>query len=210
MVGDFTSGKGDDQEQGIDGATISNISSALPAALPLRPNIVLLHAGTNDMTLDLNVSSAPARLSCLIDEIFGGCPDAAVLVAKIIASQDNTTDARIAPYNEAVGEMVESRKMAGEHVQIVDMQNALSPAEYNDTLHPNDQGYATMAKLWYEGIVEVDDAGWVGLPVNVENQTNVLRSNHTNGASSKRSGRIVRNWSLLFWILGPGMCLSRI
>jgi lysophospholipase L1-like esterase len=139
----------DNQEQVIDGATISNISSALPAALPLRQNIVLLHAGTYDMSIKLNVSSAPARVSSLIDRIFGGCPDAVVLVAKTMASPLNTTDSRIGPYNGVVGRMVEMRKMVGEHAQIVDMQNALLPDQYNDTLHPNDEGYKTMARLWY-------------------------------------------------------------
>jgi lysophospholipase L1-like esterase len=71
MVGLYTSGNmTDNQEQGIDGATISNISSALPPASSVRPNVVLLHAGTNDMNLDLKVSSAPARLSSLIDQNF--------------------------------------------------------------------------------------------------------------------------------------------
>ena len=79
MVGDFTSGTGsDDHEQGIDGATIVNLSAVLPATVPFLTNIALLHAGTDDMAQDLDVSSAPARLSCLIDQIFGGCPDAAV------------------------------------------------------------------------------------------------------------------------------------
>jgi lysophospholipase L1-like esterase len=171
MVGYFTSGTMfDNQEQGIDGATIS----LCPLLSPLRcpcPNVVLLHAGTNDMNLDLNVSSAPARLSCLIDQIFGGCPDAAVVVAKIIASPNATTNARIGPYNEAVGEIVGMRKSKGQHVQIVDMQNALPPDQYNDTLHPNNEAYATMASLWYEGIVEVNELRWIGIPVTVGNQT---------------------------------------
>lgn len=55
------------------------------------------------MNLGINVSSAPARLTCLIDEIFGGYPDAAVLVAKILLSPNATTNARIGPYNEVIG-----------------------------------------------------------------------------------------------------------
>ena len=173
MVGLYTSGNmTDNQEQGIDGATISVISSALPPALALRPNIVLLHAGTNDMNLNLNVSSAPARLNSLIDRILTGCPDASVLVAKIIHSPNATTNARIWPYDNAVGEMVANRTRAGEHVLLVDMQNALPANQYNDTLHPNDEGYKTMAGLWYRGIEMVTEAGWIGRPVNVDDGTN--------------------------------------
>ncbi|KAK3616372.1 hypothetical protein LTR56_025995 [Elasticomyces elasticus] len=46
-VGTLTSGTDDNQEQGIDGATIAQIQAAVAPALALRPNVVLLHAGTN-------------------------------------------------------------------------------------------------------------------------------------------------------------------
>jgi lysophospholipase L1-like esterase len=50
MVGHYTSGNmADPEEQGIDGATIQKVIDNVRSALQLRPNVVLLHAGTNDM-----------------------------------------------------------------------------------------------------------------------------------------------------------------
>lgn len=50
MVGHYTSGNmADPEEQGIDGATIQQVIDNVRSALQLRPNVVLLHAGTNDM-----------------------------------------------------------------------------------------------------------------------------------------------------------------
>ena len=168
MVGDFTSGTMEDnQEQGIDGATIANISTALPPALPLRPNVVLLHAGTNDMNRDLDVGNAPNRLSSLIDQIFGGCPDAAILVAQIININYTNIQPLVETYNAGVGQMVQNRVSLGQHVQIVDMENAIPLVDMADALHPNDNGYAIMAQLWYNGLVQANNQGWIGTPVNV-------------------------------------------
>ena len=53
---------------------------------------------------------------------------------------------------------VQARASAGKHVVLVDMYSAfVSDANYKDTLfadrlHPNDSGYALMAKVWYEAL----------------------------------------------------------
>jgi hypothetical protein len=39
----------DPDEQGIDGATIQQVTDNVQSALQLRPNVILLHVGTNDM-----------------------------------------------------------------------------------------------------------------------------------------------------------------
>ena len=116
-------------------------------------------------------------------------------------------NALIGPYNEAVGVMVESKKSAEQQVQIVDMKTALASDQYNDTLHPNNSSYATMAKLWIQG----NGMGWVGLLVNLSNQTSspVIVRNMTNAAVLMRSSRVMSTWILLFWILGPDIGLSR-
>jgi len=53
----------------------------------MRPNVVLLHIGTNDMarpeTPEEKWVDAPKRLAALLDDVLNVCPDAAVLVAKI-------------------------------------------------------------------------------------------------------------------------------
>jgi lysophospholipase L1-like esterase len=50
MVGRMISGNmADPDEQGIDGATIQQVTDNVQSALQLRPNVILLHVGTNDM-----------------------------------------------------------------------------------------------------------------------------------------------------------------
>ena len=50
MVGLYTSGNmPEPQMQGISGATIASIQQNIGPALAFQPNLVTLHAGTNDM-----------------------------------------------------------------------------------------------------------------------------------------------------------------
>jgi hypothetical protein len=48
------------------------------------PHTVLLHIGTNDILQNFNVSTAPSRLSTLIDHVTNAAPTAEVFVAQII------------------------------------------------------------------------------------------------------------------------------
>lgn len=85
-----------------NGAVISTIAGFATPELTKRPNVVLLHAGTNDMGKPTDPTTAPQRLANLIDQILSTCPDATVLVALIIPSLDPTIQSRINTYNPAV------------------------------------------------------------------------------------------------------------
>jgi len=172
MIGSQHAGNmSNNANEGHNGLTISQIQTYLtgPQALPARPNIVLLHAGTNDMYQNYSVSTAPDRLSNMIDQIYAACPDAVVLVALIVHSGFNVTNNNIIQYNNALQtRVISSLTAAGKHVVMVDMYNTLDPAaDFADSLHPNDLGYAKMAGVWYEGIQKAQVAKWIGLPVKV-------------------------------------------
>ncbi|KAL4946967.1 SGNH hydrolase-type esterase domain-containing protein [Aspergillus filifer] len=153
----------DPDNEGYNGATISEIASKCGAALDMRPNVVLLHAGTNDMNRPSDPDTAPERLGELIDQIIT-CPDAAVLVAKIIPATNTETMARIDTYNSQVPDVVAARANKGKQVMVVDM-TVLTTAELNDGLHPTDAGYKHMGDIWYSAIVEAGEKGWISDPV---------------------------------------------
>jgi lysophospholipase L1-like esterase len=111
----------DNNNEGHDGAPIDQIASFATAVLLQQPNVVLLHAGTNDMNLPLDPTTAPDRLGNLIDQIIAACPDALILVAQIISSGSATTQQNIIQYNAAIPELVAARQANGSHVMIVDM-----------------------------------------------------------------------------------------
>lgn len=166
MIGGLLSGTmANSNNDGYNGATIDQISSNVDTASALAelPNVVLLHAGTNDMNLNSDVAGAPTRLGNLIDKIIAASPNATVFVAKIISSRNAATQARIVDYNDAMPAVVAARSDAGHKVFLVDMYTQLNPStDFTDDLHPNNAGYKKMGDVWVAALNYVFyEYGWI-------------------------------------------------
>lgn len=169
FVGSVKSGNMyDNDNEGHPGATINQIAGYAWNSLGDRPNVVLLHAGTNDLNNPNPTdpySSAPDRLGSLIDEIVGACPDAAVLVAQIIGSADAGTQSRIDTFNSQVPGVVAARANKGQHVMVVDMSSVRGGDLSADGTHPTDSGYSKMAGIWWSAMSAADWKSWIQAPV---------------------------------------------
>ena len=169
FIGSQRSGNMDNgQSEGHPGAVISQIAEFAKQSTEQRPNVVLLMAGTNDMNIPTKPSTAPARLDALIDQILSACPDAAIAVAKIPRNSNPDAEARTQTYNTAVGDLVAKHQSAGHKVLLADMYQALSTADFDDGLHPNDGGYKKLAAVWHIAITEAAGKGWIAKPVDVD------------------------------------------
>lgn len=168
MIGSVRSGSMQDNEhQGHSGFKIDEVSSAMGNTLSQRPNVVLLHAGTNDMDRNDNVVDAPNRLGRLIDKILAGSPDAVVFVSKLIPAGTAATQARIVDFNTALPDIVAKRVADGHKVFLVDGYSPLSfvAGDFADGLHPNDQGYDKMASTWRKAIAYAHNhLKWISKP----------------------------------------------
>ena len=157
----------DNFNEGWPGYTINQVAEKAQLSLPERPNIVLLHAGTNDLNDDPPpdpYASAPDRLGALVDQIIAACPDAAILVAQIINAANSSTEARILEFNSQVPDLVAERVQAGHHVMAVNF-SSITTSLLIDGLHPTDTGYSMMGDIWFESIQEVAAKGWISEPV---------------------------------------------
>ena len=139
--------------EGHSGWTISQLSPLIPSsALDVKPNIILLHIGTNDIGSRDPVGMA-TRLEALLDKIAQNGPDALIVVAQITtAFTDN--DIRNA-YNAKIPGIVQSHAAKGQHIIGVDMNKIPMADLSSDGVHPNDQGYADMAGIWYAAIKDL-------------------------------------------------------
>lgn len=118
------------------------------------------------MGQDFDIGNAPARLGALIDKIFFTCPDATILVAKIIKTKFSLdVTGRIESFNGAVEAMVQERMTDGQHIVLVDMFDTVDRTDLFDDLHPNDIGYRKMAAKWADGIGDAGSNGWINGPV---------------------------------------------
>ncbi|KAL9600416.1 MAG: hypothetical protein Q9219_003169 [cf. Caloplaca sp. 3 TL-2023] len=168
-VGSTSGGTMDDNwHEGWNGFTIDQISGKVALSQSyLQPNIVLLHAGTNDLNMNpaIDPDHAPDRLGALIDKILSfGADGTLVLVAQIINAQNAQTQSLIDKYNAAIPGVVAQRVASNHRVAVVDFRNRLQPSDYFDGLHPNDGGYRKMGDVWFKAIQDAADKGWISPP----------------------------------------------
>ena len=123
--------------EGHVNATIGEIMAVMKAGLEMRPNIVLVHVGTTDLDRSDSAmwKNAPKQLGRLLDGVLETCPDAVVLVAKIIQARKKQTNDNIRSFNEAVPEIVEKRAKKGFKIRVVD-HSVVRAEELADDLHP--------------------------------------------------------------------------
>jgi lysophospholipase L1-like esterase len=153
-VGSQSNGTGADTEhEGHGGWSIDELSEELDGWLTeARPDVVLVHAGTNNITQGDGPSRTARLLSAMIDQIRAARPDAYIFVAQIIGSRVPRELAQDRIYNRLIPGLV-----AAKHdplITVVD-QSTVTGIDLHDLHHPNDFGYAKMAWNWYRAMAPV-------------------------------------------------------
>jgi lysophospholipase L1-like esterase len=146
----------DHNHEGHPGWRIDQIDANIVSWLrTYNPHTVLLHIGTNDVLQNYNVSSAPSRLSALIDHITATVPNAQVFVATLIPLGWSSGDATVRTFNNSIPGIVQAKANSGKHVHLVDMHSKLSASDLTDSVHPTSGGYDKMGAVWYTALRSV-------------------------------------------------------
>ncbi|TLD05009.1 uncharacterized protein PgNI_09260 [Pyricularia grisea] len=152
------------------GKTIQYIADHIGPSLEQRPNIILLHAGTNDMNPNSGISTegndpagAADRLGKLIDQMFKACPDAVVIVAMIVNTCDENQSPRTKSYQSLIPGVVSLRRNAGKHVLAADF-TSYPLSSLQDCIHPTNDGYHLFGDYWYDFITQIPK-DWINDPV---------------------------------------------
>ncbi|EFQ34084.1 uncharacterized protein GLRG_09228 [Colletotrichum graminicola M1.001] len=152
------------------GQTIQHISDHIGPSLKQRPNIVLVHAGTNDMNPSLDTAKqgndpkgAADRLGKLLDKIIEACPDATVLVGMIINTCDEKQSPATKEYQQLIPGVVKSRKDGGKHILAADF-TTFETSHLQDCIHPSNDGYKLFGSYWYDFITQIPK-DWIQKPV---------------------------------------------
>ena len=154
FVGSQRSGSGPDRDnEGHPGWTIAQLAAQVDGwAAGYRPDVVLLHIGTNDMRSESTARGATGRLAALIARLRADLPAAHLVVARITSANGRATrgsrQARTAAFNAAVPGIV---ARAGADVHLVD-HSAVRGIDLTDGVHPNDFGYQRMAWTWFRAL----------------------------------------------------------
>ena len=129
-------------------------------ATSFQPDIVLLHAGTNDLIDRESVESTRDDLGHIIDQLRSVNPSVKVLLAQLIPSVNENINRDITELNGLIAELAKQKNTVEAPVILVDQNtgfSALPGVDLYDNLHPNEQGEEKMAERWYQALKSVLD-----------------------------------------------------
>jgi lysophospholipase L1-like esterase len=145
----------DANHEGHGGFRIDQLTEGIRDYLGARPDIVLLHIGTNDLLQGVVPLTAAQRLAQLLDRIHQVRPSTHVIVASLFPVRDQNvfgvSSQLFWDFNSHIESLVKERAALDWRISYVDMATrvALQQTEYDsDGIHPANDGYVRMAAVW--------------------------------------------------------------
>lgn len=162
----------ENRHEGYPGYDINQIANdtqpRLMNSILEMPNVVLVHAGTNDMVdrPGSSPSEAPERLGKLMDMVLETVPNVTLIVAQIIqVTEESERRALIPQLNAQIPRIAEERVARGYKVQVADLSSiGVNAVDLRDGLHPSDAGYRKMAVKWFQALQNATQAGLITPP----------------------------------------------
>jgi lysophospholipase L1-like esterase len=156
----YEEGKDADNE-GHDGKEADYIRDNVTTYLNGNPaDIVLLHIGTNDISLYQNVSGIRNEIESTCYNIFNwgttNSVDIRIVLARITnwANTSGTEGLATTELNGLLQTLGDNLATSGYKISVVDMENALTyPDDIGDGVHPTASGHAKMASTWYPNVI---------------------------------------------------------
>jgi lysophospholipase L1-like esterase len=165
MVGSRKAGSMVDNDvEGWPGYIIDQVHDKGHQSAPVwKPNVFLINAGTNDCIQNVNITTAGTRLRKLVHDMVADSPEATIILSSLLVNGDSATEARVQIVNPQIQDLVNDFRMAGVRVIYAEMHGPDGPqvSDLVDGTHPNDGGYAKMAAIWYNALVDASNLGFL-------------------------------------------------
>ena len=141
---------------GLRGRSIDYLDSVDEGYLAsLSPDVVLLMAGTNDLSSN-TAAQMLAELRALIVSIAEARPGVALFVSTIPPTHDPAKNQIVQAYNDGIPALIAELDDAAS-VFFVDMRNLtlddVTSPPYDSGVHPTAQGYQKIAANWHDALV---------------------------------------------------------
>lgn len=150
-VGSLRSGPSwlqDRDNEGHSGWTLAMLAPKVDAWVrAAQPDVVILHAGTNDLGQGVSGELTARRLDDVIGKVVAAAPHAHVIVAGVWAPlpKARTARDRLAALTPVI---VGKYRIQGHSVDFLDTSTLLAPGQLHDGLHPNTAGYVRIAAMF--------------------------------------------------------------
>ncbi|KAF4428276.1 acetylxylan esterase [Fusarium acutatum] len=156
------------------GKTAQYINDHIDLSLEQRPNLILIHAGTNDMNSNRHISTdgnhpqdTTNRLRSLVEKMMSKCPDATIILGMITDVCDSEwyhfQRERTKIYRGHVAKLAADLSAKGSHVLAADF-GPFDDKLLSDCVHPTQKGYEILGDWWYDFIHQIP-GGWIKDPV---------------------------------------------
>jgi lysophospholipase L1-like esterase len=150
----------DGDNEGHGGYLATDVASQnqLPGWLSAtRPDIVLMHFGTNDVWGNRSTSAILAAYDKLVDQMRASNPNMKVFVAQIIPMNHSTCGQcaqRVVDLNNAIPGWARAKSTAQSPVIVVDQWAGFdTTTDTSDGVHPIDSGSRKISNRWYLSLV---------------------------------------------------------
>jgi lysophospholipase L1-like esterase len=144
----------DRDHEGASGLSLQGMKPRVAAWVrQARPDVILLHMGTNDLLQGASAKEVARRLDGVLSEIVA-VSGAHVIVAGVWAPLPDDAQDR-AEFNRLGAAVVEDFRRRGHSMRYLDVSEPLESDELADGLHPNATGYRMIAAMWERQILDV-------------------------------------------------------
>ncbi len=145
----------DQNHEGHSGIRTDQIQANIVAwANAAKPDIVLLHTGSNDIEQGQSNSSTANEISGLIDNLRSVVPNVKILLAQIIPENFNTSQYPL--LNSLIANVASQKNTAQSPVVLVDQYTGFNnAADTFDGIHPDDSGERKLANKWFDALKTV-------------------------------------------------------
>ncbi|WP_233595328.1 MULTISPECIES: SGNH/GDSL hydrolase family protein [Corallococcus] len=120
-----------------------------------RPDLVLIHLGTNDTYHQQTEDSTVLELEQIIDRLRVVNPQVKVFLAQIIPTSSALASLKLQSLNQRMPLLAAAKSTEESPVYVVDQWTGFVPStDTYDGVHPNLRGEEKMAERWYQAIRE--------------------------------------------------------
>jgi lysophospholipase L1-like esterase len=146
-----------------------------------KPNLFLMNVGSNDCLQHWDLPNYHVRLHDFINYLLRQSPKGTVVMSTLLTNTVPDTEPCILHLNRQIRELYTTLAMAGRPVVLAEMHDQFVPEGDSlerphrenitpDGTHPDDAGYAMMARIFFQSIREADSKGffqaadYIGIP----------------------------------------------
>jgi len=124
-----------------------------------KPDILLVLFGYNDVGHggSDNATRVPSNLGAIIDLAHAKLPATHVIIGTLTSTKESDWQSEFVAINKELPGMVNRKKAEGKKAYLADHFAATTLDDLADNVHPNAEGYAKIAKVWFDVIAEIAD-----------------------------------------------------